>query len=475
MKRKLAVNFFYQASYQILLIILPIITIPIVSKALGPGGIGTYNYINSIVAYFVLVAGLGMANYGVREIAIVRDDRYNLSKKFWELEGFNVFISILTLIVYLIWCLIFSNTFYFLISSILIISNLFDITWFFSGMEDFKKITIRNFVIRISSFFLIVFFIRDKNDLDLYFVINLLSTLVSQLSLWISIKKYITWVKVTLKECFSHFKPLLSYFLAKVAVTLYQNATKTILGVMTTMTVVGYYSNSFSLVLMCGNVINAMNTVLIPRMSNLFENKDEEKMIGMIQRTIHFQLYFTIAIAFGIILLSSKLVDWFFGSNFSEIKNILPWLAPVVVTQSFQMSVATQYLIPKNEMKEYNISVLIGAVVTVVSTIIFVPFIGVYGAIIGINLGYLVVSILRLRMLLIDTTFKFEYKNVIKWIFSGVIMLIVGYIFTKKMSSSLLTTFVQIILGGFIYLCVTMLLNANPMVKMINKSKKIRK
>lgn len=139
MKRKLAVNFFYQASYQILLIILPIITIPIVSKALGPGGIGTYNYINSIVAYFVLVAGLGMANYGVREIAIVRDDRYNLSKKFWELEGFNVFISILTLIVYLIWCLIFSNTFYFLISSILIISNLFDITWFFLEWRILKN------------------------------------------------------------------------------------------------------------------------------------------------------------------------------------------------------------------------------------------------------------------------------------------------------------------------------------------------
>ncbi|MGM0167667.1 hypothetical protein IGI39_002651 [Enterococcus sp. AZ135] len=277
MKRKIAINFFYQASYQILLIILPIVTIPIVSKALGPSGIGKYNYINSIVAYFVLVAGLGMANYGVREIAIVKDDKHSLSKKFWELESFNIFFSSVTIFIYLLWCLIFSNTIYFLISGILILSNLFDITWFFSGIEDFKKITIRNFIIRISSFILIVFFIRDKNDLFLYFVINVLSTFVSQLSLWVSITKYIYWVKVTFKDCLSHFKPLLSYFIAKIAVTLYQNATKTILGLMTTMTIVGYYSNSFSLILMCGNVINAMNTVLIPRMSSLYENNNEKK------------------------------------------------------------------------------------------------------------------------------------------------------------------------------------------------------
>ncbi|WP_438725567.1 hypothetical protein [Enterococcus sp. AZ128] len=191
----------------------------------------------------------------------------------------------------------------------------------------------------------------------------------------------------------------------------------------------------------------------------------------MIQKTIHFQLYFTIAIMFGIILLNDKIVNWFFGSNFSEIKNILPLLAPVIVTQSFQMSVATQYLIPKNEMKEYNISVLIGAAITVMTTVLTIPFIGVYGAVIGINLGYFVVSILRLKMLLRDTNFRIEYTNVLRWIFSGTVMLSIGIIVTKNMTSSLLTTSIQVLLGGFIYLSLTSLLDASPLMDMLRKSK----
>lgn len=475
MKRNLVINFFYQASYQILLIILPIITIPIISQALGPEGVGKYNYVTSIATYFVLIAGLGMANYGVREIAIVRDNKYNLSKKFWELEGFNAFVSILTLFAYFIWCLVFSNTVYFLISGVLVLSNLFDITWFFSGIEDFKKITIRNFIIRISSFILIVFLIKDKNDLLLYFAINVLSTLISQLSLWFSIRQYIMWVKVTFSQCFSHFKPALSFFIAKISVTLYQNATKTILGLMTTMTVVGYYSNSFSLVSICGNVINAMNYVLIPRMSNLYEHDNEEKMMRTIQKMIHLQLFFTIAIMFGIILLNDKLVGWFFGPKFSEVKNILPWLSPVIVTQSFQMSVASQYLIPRNEMKEYNTSILTGALITVVITVVMSPFIGVYGAVFGVNLGYFIVSVLRLRVLLKETIFRFEYKKVVKWIFAGIIMVVIGFFITKNLSPSIVTSLFQTLIGGLIYLSVTFILNANPLIEILKEIRPSRK
>ncbi|OUZ23688.1 hypothetical protein A5867_001373, partial [Enterococcus sp. 6D12_DIV0197] len=136
MRKKLIVNFFYQASYQVLLIILPIITIPVVSNALGPAGIGKYNYVNSITSYFVLVAGLGIANYGVREISIVRQNKLRMSQKFWELAFFNLIFSSLTLITYLIFAVFLSDDIFFIVNGITIFSCIFDITWFFSGIED---------------------------------------------------------------------------------------------------------------------------------------------------------------------------------------------------------------------------------------------------------------------------------------------------------------------------------------------------
>ncbi|EMF0559422.1 oligosaccharide flippase family protein, partial [Enterococcus faecium] len=92
--KKTFYNFVYQSIFQVMKIILPLITIPIVSNVLGPSGIGIYNYTNSIAQYFVLIAGLGVGIYGNREIAIVRDDKIKLSKRFWELFGMSFIISV---------------------------------------------------------------------------------------------------------------------------------------------------------------------------------------------------------------------------------------------------------------------------------------------------------------------------------------------------------------------------------------------
>lgn len=470
MRKKLIVNFFYQASYQVLLIILPIITIPVVSNALGPAGIGKYNYVNSITSYFVLVAGLGIANYGVREISIVRQNKLRMSQKFWELAFFNLIFSSLTLITYLIFAVFLSDDIFFIVNGITIFSCIFDITWFFSGIEDFRKITIRNFIVKLTGFALILGLIKSRDDLLLYFLITSISTLISQISLWISLKKYIVWVRVNLKDILRHVKAASEFFIAKIAISIYQNTSKTILGLMTTMSIVGIYSNAYSLVLMSGNIINAMNTIMIPRMSNMFSENDEKGMIRLLQKTLHFQMFFTIPISFGIFLTSSKLVPWFFGPEFMDVSSVLKALAPVVVLQSFQMSVASQYLIPKKEMKEYNISIFIGAVLMVISTILTIPIIGIYGAVFGINFGYFSVSLLRLRVLLKETDFKLQVKTIVAYFISALLMVFLTEILTKGMAAIPLTTLTQVFIGSIIYMITTSLFKANPLVILLKKN-----
>lgn len=469
MKKNLFFNFLYQASYQLLLIVLPIITVPIVSKALGAEGVGIYNYVNSIVTYFVTFSALGIVNYGIREISMVRNDREALSRKFWEIETLSIYISILIILVYIVFSIYTGETIYFLVSGLTLIGALFDITWFFQGVENFKKITIRNFIIRLVSFVSIVLFINDSSDLLLYIFINAASNLISQASLWLSIPSLVDFVKVPISKSFSHLKPSLTFFISKLSMTAYQDATKTILGIMTNMAIVGLYSNAYVIVMMIANIINAMNIVLIPRMSNLYGQKDETKMIYILQKAIHLQLFFSIAITFGILVISNKLVGWFFGAEFSEIKIILPMLAPIVITQSFQMAVASQYLIPRNQMKSYNLSVMLGALITVIVTVLTVPYMSVYGAVLGINLGYLTVAILRLVLLYKQTTFRLEYSNLIKWITSAVIMYIAIRVGTDNFESTLITTIIQIVIGTGIYFIVTALLKANPISPLVSQ------
>ena len=78
-------NFLYNSLYQILVMFIPLITTPYISRVLGAQGVGTYSYAYSIANYFVLFIMLGLNNYGNRTIARVRDNEEKLSKTFWSI------------------------------------------------------------------------------------------------------------------------------------------------------------------------------------------------------------------------------------------------------------------------------------------------------------------------------------------------------------------------------------------------------
>ncbi|MGQ0515374.1 oligosaccharide flippase family protein [Bacillus sp. D-CC] len=100
--KKVFSNFIYQAIFQVMKIIIPIITIPIISRALGPEGVGIYNYTYSITSYFILFAGLGITLYGSREIALVQQDREKLSETFWEIFKLKAILSLVNLFAFII-------------------------------------------------------------------------------------------------------------------------------------------------------------------------------------------------------------------------------------------------------------------------------------------------------------------------------------------------------------------------------------
>jgi len=473
--KKVLKNFFYQGSYQLLVMMLPIVTIPIVSRALGATGIGQYKFVVSISSYFILIAGLGLSKYAIREIALVRENRAKLSKRFWELQAFNVIFSSLALMLYFSMIATFNNRTFYLIQGIAIFASLFDITWFFSGLEDFKKITIRNFVVKLTTFILIVVLIREQDDLALYFILQTTGALIGQLTLWLSIHKKIDFVKVTFKEIFAHFLPILSFFVARVAINLYTNVNKTVLGLLTNMEAVGLYASALALNSIASLLINTMNVVLIPHMSHLFGKNNDEQMIHVLQKTIHIQLYFTIAATFGLITISSKLVPWFFGDGFERLTQIIPLTAPILIVQSLQMSIAAQYLIPRKEMKDYNISVVAGAIVSIVVNLLLTPFIGVYGAIIALFIGFLVICFLRIKVLIAKTSFRFNYFEILRYVISGLVMWGSIQLLTASSEANWVTTLLQIVAGIAIYLLASTVMKANPLwVLMVRILKKKR-
>ena len=465
--KKVYSNFIYQSLFQVLTVILPMITIPIVSRALGAVGIGYWGFTNSIVSYFLLLAGLGMANYAIREIAYVKDDRDKLSEKFWELQCFNMFFSTGVFLVYITFFLMIGGHYLYIIQSLMILGVFFDVSWLFQGIEEFKKIALRKAVIKLSAAICIVFLIRTSSDLWVYALILSASQLISAISLWPLLIKHITFKKVTLRAIWSHFLPALNFFILKISATIFMNINRTILGITSTIVMVGYFTASLQLIVVLGTITGAVNQVMLPRMSNLQREDKEARFVETLQKTIHIQLFFSIALMFGIIVINEKFVSWFLGEEFYFAKNLIPILAPILVFQQLHQAIANQFLVPKNEMKLYNLTMILGTLINVAISLALIPFIDAYGAALGFLLGQLFLMATRAAVMLKKSTFRFDWIKILQWIFSGLIMLGITWRATRTMPPTAFTTLIQGVVGVFVYMILTFMLKVNPVYSLL--------
>lgn len=144
----------------------PLITFPYVTRVLGAEGIGKVNFASSIVMYFVMFANLGIPLYGIREIAKVRDKKDEMNKVFWELfilNGITVLIcGIAFLSTFLFVEKIREESLLFMITGLMLIMSMLSLEWFYSGVEDYKYISIRNIMVKIISMICLFLMVKIK-------------------------------------------------------------------------------------------------------------------------------------------------------------------------------------------------------------------------------------------------------------------------------------------------------------------------
>ena len=91
MKHKsLALNAFLNSLRSILNILFPLITFPYVSRKLTVDGMGIYNFSNSFISYFLLIAALGINTYAIREGAKYRNNKGKIPQFSSEIFTINI-------------------------------------------------------------------------------------------------------------------------------------------------------------------------------------------------------------------------------------------------------------------------------------------------------------------------------------------------------------------------------------------------
>lgn len=447
-------NIIYNVIYQVLMLIVPIITIPYISRKLGAEGIGTYSYTYSIAYYFMLIAMLGLNNYGNRTIAKARDNKEKLSKEFCSIYAMQIIVSTIMVIAYVAYVLLFNNSYKIiaLIQSLYVISSVFDINWFYFGMEKFKLTITRNAIIKLLSLILIIVFVKTPNDVWKYTVILAGSTLLNNGILFLFLPKYVKFSKVTKKDVAKHFKPTIVLFLPVIAVSIYKIMDKIMLGIMSTVTEVGYYENAEKITQASLTIITALGTVMLPRASNMISNKQDEKLKEILEKTLSFLMLLSFPISLGLVAVGRDFALIFFGSEFEKSGYLIQLLATTHIFLSWGNVIRTQYLIPKERDKEYIISAFLGAIVNFILNLIFIPKYASIGACIGTIAAEFVVVFYQTWTVRKELPILKYLKNVMAFAIKSLVMFIIIVFIGGKIKNDALTRMmIQIILGMLLY------------------------
>ena len=352
-------NFIYNIIYQVLILIIPLILSPYLSRVIYADGIGIYSYTYSIIHYFMLLTMLGVNNYGNRSIAKVRDNKDKLSKVFWSIYLLQLIMGIIMIILYIGFVLIFNNHYKIvaLIQSLFIVSAMLDINWFFFGMEEFKKTITRNTFVKIGNALLVFLLVKSSDDVWIYTLIMAGMTCLSQIILWSFLRKYVKFKKITWNDIKKHIKPNLVLFIPIIAVSLYKIMDKIMLGAMSSVSEVGFYENAEKIINIPLALITALGTVMLPRISNLTSKGDDKKIKEYINKSERFVMFMSFSMCCGLIAVGYNFAPLFFGKSFQKSGILIMLLSITLPFLSFANVLRTQYLIPNEQDKIYIKSV----------------------------------------------------------------------------------------------------------------------
>lgn len=459
-KNSLGKNAFYNIVYKVLNVFFPLISTAYISRVLLAEGVGRVSAVNNNVSYFLILATLGIPAYGLREIAKVNDDKNKKNTLFSELFILNAIFSLFS---YCLFILLTFTVSYFKHERILyeiygsaIVLNIINVDWLFQGMEEYAYIATRSSIIKIISLFALFLLVKNKNDIYLYAIINVIAISGNYIFNIVKARKYVRFKfkKLCLRR---HLRPLIYLALCTISTELYAKMDITMLDILKGSKVVGYYTNSQKLINLGITMLVAVTAVFLPRLSYLFDN-DKEEFNKILKVGYELMIFISIPACFGLMVISKPLILFFLGKSFVDATLTTSILALMIPLKCIGDLICYQVMMCARQeailMKSYFIIMF----VNLVNNFLLIPQFGAEGA----AVASVISEILAFGFVYYYSRKYFEIYGV-KWdILKTVVSTCIMVIFIIRINylsiSYMLKLIIEVCLGITIYLASCLLL-----------------
>lgn len=470
--KSLGKNAFYNVLYKGLNVLFPLVTMAYVSRVLLPIGVGKVASAQNIVAYFVLIASLGLPVYGVKAIAGCRDDKKEASKVFSELFIINAISSVICSFIYIMMILsldFFSSKIIIsLVVGIQLFANIINIDWLYQGYEEYRYITLRSFFVKTISLIAVLAFVRNEADYVIYALITSLSLVANFVFNIIKFRKFVTlhFKRLNIQK---HLKPVLVLFASTIAIEIYVLGGTTILSLLKGDEAVAYYTYSTKAIAVVRTFIVAIGAVFLPRLNYYYSLHQYDKFNSLASLGIRIILNLCIPVAIALFVLADNLVLILFGNQYLPVIPSMRILCVSLVTIALSNFTGYQILISLGKERVVLYSTIIGAVINVIINILLVIPYGHMGASIAAVITEGVIAIYQYYYVLRYVPIKISNSELKNIFIPALVMSIPMIAILCLINNLYIGTIAASILGGLLYCTTSLRLKSDFFFLVLNK------
>lgn len=400
-------------------LLFPVITFPYAARVLLPEGIGTFNFLNSIVGYIILLTSLGIPMYAAREVSRHRSDKAHRDRITVEIILLSAMLCLFGYVI--VWILanyipeIHREAKLFYVLSLAIVFNSIGVDWFYQAIEDFKFITIRAIIIRSLSAVSLYLFVHTPGDLLIYGIINLGATVGNNLINFLHLRHHLSFklFRVSDLKVMRHLPPALHIFILNLIISLYIQLNTIMLGFLAGEEEVGYFTAGTKISHMALTFIASIGTVIFPRCAHLIHEGLMDEFKNIINKVLRLYIGLSLPMTVGLMVLASPLTLIFCGEEYVESIPVLILNAPVIIFICLTGIMGIQILFPMDKTNLVIWSVSGAAVSNILLNFLLIPSMGATGAAWATLMAEGMVFVLQL--ILGYRYYPFKIRELLQW------------------------------------------------------------
>ena len=377
----LAKNYIYTSGYQILGILLTLVTTPYLTRVLGSGSLGIDSFVLSIVQICEVIGSLGTTIYGNREIAYVRGDKNRLRTVFWELLCLRLLLGVPVCGIYLLIAFRSRYRIVFLVQLIALVSYYLDISWLYFGLEDVRPVTLYSAFAKITATVLIFTLIKKPEHLLLYVAISAASQATVTMLLLLGARGRVGRFRRGETDLRRHLRPVIALFLPQAASSLYVLFDKTMLGLLASdVSRTSIYDKAEVIVKAPVVLAAALTTVLMPRIANCYKQGKKDEIRKLIRLSLQVMSLLFVPVSAGMAIVAGIFIPAYLGPGYADSARVVHILSPIILAIALSNVSGAQFLIGCNKTKYLAASYFASAVFNIVGNYFLIPRLDEVGA-----------------------------------------------------------------------------------------------